>query len=240
MAPFLIHRIGLEAYGFFLFLFSLSNMLGVVNLGLGDAALRHVAFYHGRGDVDGINRVVSASFWLFLALSILVSVLLWPFAGTVSSLLKVTGLTHDAARVLVQLAIVGFLLRFVSGAFSAIPQGFLRYDVFSLLVVGESIVRVIGQVIVSCAEWGCTVCFCGMCICRALWTIAVVITARLLLPSLSIRLSLVRAGLAEVSGYSFFVFLSQIVGMAWQHADRLLLGFFVGAGSVALFAVPRS
>jgi O-antigen/teichoic acid export membrane protein len=61
LTPFLIGRLGADSYGLFLLVTSVSGFLGVMDLGLGQATVRYVAYYCGREDLAGINRCVGAT-----------------------------------------------------------------------------------------------------------------------------------------------------------------------------------
>jgi len=68
---------------------------------------------------------------------------------------------------------------------------------------------------------------------------AAVIVSKLLINGLTVlRLPNIE-GIREIFSYGIFAFASQLVGMAWQYADRILLAIFVSAGAIAYFSVPQ-
>jgi O-antigen/teichoic acid export membrane protein len=239
MAPFLIHRIGHAHYGVYLFLSSLSGMLGVLNLGLGEATLRYVAYYHGRGDNEGINRVLGATLFIYAIMGTAAAAALFFFAPQVGRLLRESAADQGLVVMLVQITSLGFLLRFMAGAFLAVPQAALRYDLYARVILGESVVRTIGQVLVVLAGWGIMGLILWSAAAGLFLLAATVLLVKYLIPDLSLWQMPSRQGFREVFGYGVFAFLSQLLGLVWQYADRLLLGAFVGASAIAFFAVPQ-
>ena len=73
LAPFLIHRIGEIYYGLFILLASISGLLGIINLGLGEATLRFVSYYYSEKDYSGINRVFGATLAVYAIMGSLTS-----------------------------------------------------------------------------------------------------------------------------------------------------------------------
>ena len=239
MAPFLIHRIGEAHYGLYLLLASITGMLGVVDLGLGEATLRYAAHYYGRGDSSGINRAVSATLSVYGVMATLAAVGLFFGVGWVISWFKLSPEQHSLVFLLLRIAAVTFWLRFLAGPFFAVPQALLRYDVSARLRVAESVVRAAGHVAV--VLWGAGIL--GMIV----WNLVVAIgflfasvaAAKWLVPSLRLFVLPTKRGLQEVFGYGLFAFVGNLVGLAWRYADRMLLGAFLGTAAVAYFAVPQ-
>ena len=239
MAPYLIHRIGERYYGVYLFLASISGVLGVLNLGLGEATLRYVAYYHARDDSEGVNRVIGATLFVYGIMGVVAATVLFVFASLIGGLLGESSVDNDLIAVLVWVTGLGFLVRFLVGAFLSLPQAVLRYDVYARIILGESIVRTVGQILVICAGYGLV----GLILCDVavgtLLLLTTAIMAAYIVPDFRLWRLPSGRGLREVFGYGVFAFLSQIFGLVWQYADRLLLGAFIGASAIAFFAVPQ-
>jgi O-antigen/teichoic acid export membrane protein len=239
MAPFLIHRIGEAHYGVYLFLASISGMLGVLNLGLGEATLRYVAYHDARGDNEGVNRVIGATLFVYVIMGIIAAAVLFVFAPLVGGLLGESPVDNNVITMLVRVTSLGFLVRFLAGVFLSLPQAVLRYDLYARLVLSESIVRTIGQILVILAGCGLAGLIIWNVAVGVLLLLATVFMARHIVPGLRLWQLPSGRGLKEVFGYGVFAFLSQILGLVWQYADRLLLGAFIGASAIAFFAVPQ-
>ena len=238
LTPFLIGKIGTDHYGLFILLMSISGMMGIMNLGLGEATLRYVAYYYGRNDMAGINRVVGATFSVYVVMGLLGWAALFFGAGWITGLLALSPADQALGASLLRLTAFSFGLGFVSGSYASIPQALQRFDISTKVSIAQSIFQVAGTV---------TILFAGLGIYElVLWSVATAIfmqvvntiVAKRLIPNLHLRPRPSKAGLKEVFGYGVFSLLGSILGMVWNQADRLLLGAFVNASAVAFLTVP--
>lgn len=65
MAPFLVHHLGNGGYGFWELIMGLVGYLGVLDLGVAPAVMRHVALAWGKGDKDNVVQVINTGFATF-------------------------------------------------------------------------------------------------------------------------------------------------------------------------------
>lgn len=239
LAPYLIHHLGVENYGVYLFLATISGMLGLANLGLGEATLRYVAYYASRKDIVGINKVFRATFFVTLVSG---SIAATTTIATASWIINSLNFLHLEARFgvyLLQLTAIGFLIRFVAGTFISIPQALLRYDIYCQIVIAESVLRAVGCVVVVFVGADLE----GLMFLNLLLSLfflaAALITSKRLIAGLVFWGLPSRQAIREVFGYGIYAFASQLVGIGWQYADRILLGVFVSASAIAYFSVPQ-
>lgn len=68
LTPFIIDRIGMEDYGLWALALAVSGMLGLMDFGLATAAVKYVAEFSARGDIEGRNRVVSTLLSCYLCI----------------------------------------------------------------------------------------------------------------------------------------------------------------------------
>jgi len=239
MSPFLIHRIGVEDYGIYLLLASITGALGLLNLGLSEATLRFVAYYYSKDDLAGVSRVLTSTLFVYALLGTIAAVALFCGASWLNQWFKLGAHRVGLMPFLLRLTAVTFWLRFIAGPFFAVPQALLRYDVSTGITVAESLVRVAGQVglvlkgggLVALVAWNLVV--------GVVFLFMTGGVALAMVPGLRIVAIPSLDGLREVFGYGLYAFLAQLVGMIWRYADRVLLAAFVGVGAVAQFAVPQ-
>ncbi|HEX8949182.1 MAG TPA: hypothetical protein VF790_09495, partial [Dissulfurispiraceae bacterium] len=114
--PFLIRHIGSGNYGLFVLLMSVSGLLGIMNLGLGEATLRYTAYYYGRQDIVGINRVVGATLSVYLVVSIIIVGGLSLASPFVVKFIAVPPHEHELGIKLLRITAITFSLKLFSGA----------------------------------------------------------------------------------------------------------------------------
>jgi O-antigen/teichoic acid export membrane protein len=239
LTPLLVAKIGTDHYGLFVLLMTISGFMGIMNLGLGDATLRFVAHYYGKNDLEGINRVVSATFSVFILTGFLAWALLFWGAPTMVGLLSVAPAEKSLTVNLLQLVSISVGLGFVGSAFSSIPRALQRYDISSRVQVAQSIFQAGGTVTILILSPGIHE--------LVLWSVATalftqilnVVIAKRLIPRIRLWPSPNRRGLKEVFGYGIYSFINHVLILVWGQADRLILGALVSPAAVAYLSVPQ-
>jgi len=239
LAPFLITRLGESQYGMYILLVSVSSFLGIMNLGLGEATLRYVAFYFGREDLEGVRRVFQATLFVYAISGALSFLILFFGAPFLVNLFKLQLAEKNLANSLFKLTAIAFFVRFISGPIGAVSQGLLRYDIYSKINIIENILRIIGSILFILLGFGLS----GLMILNIILSLFCLVTnmvlTKKLVPSISFLPVTSKSALKEVFGYGIFAFLSQIFGIIWQNADRMILGALIGTSAIAFFAVPQ-
>ena len=239
LTPFLISKLGTYYYGFYVILMSISGFMSVLNFGMGEAALRFVAFYHGRSDMPGINRTVGSVFSIYIVMGILGALILSVGARPIVGLFKISSEEISLGRNLIQLTALTFLFECLGATFSTIPTALQRFDINTKLSIVQSAFQVSGTVILLLTGYGIYALVLWNLIVTVLVQITNVIIGKRLISALRIGPSFSREGTKEVFHYSFFSMLTNILGIIWANADRLLIGAFVSPNAVAFLSVPQ-
>jgi O-antigen/teichoic acid export membrane protein len=240
LTPWLVGHLGLDYYGILLIVWSLTGVLGVMNLGLGEATLRYVALYYGKHDLPGINRVLGSTLALYLGASLAVSTVLLFAAPSVAAWLKVTDSQRPIVEVLVRMTAAVVTLGILSRTVGAVPAALQRYDVSTKVNVVQSVARFGGYLLIAGLGFGV--------VHLVLWDIVTLsamlcvqfIVARSLLPGLVVRPNFSRHAARELIGYSVFSFLTYVFHTTHREAAKLLTGRFLGPAGVSLVGVPDS
>ncbi len=240
LTPFLTASLGADYYGLFLLVTSISGLLTVMDLGLGQATLRYVAYYYGRNDLAGINRAMGSTSAVYLVTGSLAWAMLFFGAPWLASWLALAPADVALGISLLRLTAFNLGLMLVSGAFGAIPPALQRYDINSLVTVAQSALQVVGTVVILRSGGGVYELVLWAVISTLVRQIANVVIAKCLIPRLRLMPLPSRAGLREVFGYGVFATATQMLGIVWKEADRLLVGGLLNTASVAYLSVPKS
>jgi len=237
--PFMIKQLGDSNYGFFIFLGTINGMASIANFGFGEASLRYIALYHNSNDISSTRRIISTSFWTYVLLGSITTLAIVFLAQPIVGLLKDLKLVLKSAIYLVRISAITFLIRFIFGLFSTIPQAVQRFDVSGKIAIVETILRVVFYVTVLLAGYGIIgVVYAELLLAIIISVINITISSKLLDTS-DFFSKPTSATLKEIFNYSIFSFLTQIVGLLWQYTDRILLGYFIGSAAIAYFSDPQ-
>ena len=70
ITPIVIFHLGIKNYGIYLFINVIISFLGLLDLGIGIAVSKHMAFYYGKRDSAGITALTHTANSLFLLIGI--------------------------------------------------------------------------------------------------------------------------------------------------------------------------
>ncbi len=237
--PFLIENIGAASYGFFIFLGTINGIASVANFGFGEATLRYAALYYAKNEIPAVKNLLTTSLLTYVFLGGLVGFVVYMFAPQISDLLKEKSIDAETSIYLIRISVASFFVRFTFGIFAIVPQAVQRFDISSKMTIGETLLRIGLYVIVISRGCGLT----GLVQCEFLLALIHVIANYIISSSIFKKMwflgTFSGALFKEIFSFSIYSALSQIIGLLWQYADRLLLGYFIGSAAIAYFSVPQ-
>lgn len=111
--PFVLARIGLEAYGLWTTIFLLVSYLGLSTLGISNVYIKYVAEYHARREYDKANTLLSTGLSITVPLCSALYAAIWLGWGWVAKLLHLPT-SHAADGKEAVLIVVGIFLASIS------------------------------------------------------------------------------------------------------------------------------
>ena len=240
MMPFLIHRLGDTQYGIWALVISFTGFLGLFDFGVSGSVVKYVAEFKAKKDNDGLNRVCSSAYYVYLAagaLAFLVSIVM--AVGFVHNF-KIPQEEISGARWVT--LIVGFQigLTLPLGFFTGYMRGMQRYDhvagislailfvrslfIVALVLMGYRLVAIALAHLISTMVGGAI---------RAIYVFRTN-------PDLRLRLSLITTDkLAMVSRYSVLIFLYFMATRFVFSAGSLVIGYYLTAAAITFYAIPQ-
>lgn len=239
LTPFLITKLGSHNYGIYVIVMSVTGFMSVLNFGMGEATLRFLAYYHERNDILDLNRIITSSFVIYLLVGGIGCIILLIFANGIASLFKMSPTETALAKDMLKLMGIIFFFDCLSATFNAIPAALQRYDLKTKITIFQSIIQVTGTVILLLSGYGIYALVVLTLFVTLFIQLIYLFVARRLLPGIALRFNNLKMGMREVFNYSFYSMLSNIMGIIWANADRLLLGAFIGPNAVSFLSVPQ-
>lgn len=241
IAPFVVHHLGNTAYGVWVMVASLMSYMGLLDLGLRGAVTRFVSRDYSQGNHSQASRVVSAALALRVIVGLVIIFVSALLADVGSKFLRIPPDMLQATRSVILLTGVSLAVTLVCGVFGGVLAALGRFDLLSSVTVIQSLCRAGGVVwllksghgIVALAVWELIV--------ALLANAAIVTLSFLLYSNLRILVKLPdRDILRSIWGYSFFIFVINSSVQIIYYTDNLVVGAFISASAVALYAVGGS
>ena len=239
LTPYIIHKVGVEHYGLYILLLSLTGLMGTFQLDLGEAVLHFVAKYHAGRKPDGVNRVLGGALGLYLVAAVFGGFLLMYAAPWVVDRFATNPKDTDLAVRMVRMAVVGIFFGLLVGVYSAVPRALEDFRHYAGLLLAHSVIQTAGTLVILLALPRVDMLYAWVVFSQLFLVVGFAITARRLVPGLRIRPSWNPAAFREMTRYGMFSLGTRILAAIWAQTDRLLLGAFCGTAAVGYFGVPK-
>lgn len=151
--PITVRGLGTDRYGLLVLVAALTSYLGLMDLGLGAAIIRYISYYRARNEGRPILGIVRfALIWFFVAGLVGAAILAIGSPWLVQDVLRIPMDLWPTAETVVRLTAVNFVLVMLLSVVSAIPQGFLRYDINAAVVCIFGTLSAVGPAVL--VSWG--------------------------------------------------------------------------------------
>ncbi|RKL66428.1 hypothetical protein CR203_16180 [Salipaludibacillus neizhouensis] len=237
--PFLINSLGQSEYGIYALMGAMIASFTLMDFGFGNAITRYVSQYRFEGRKDKESNLIGMSILIYLviaALALLLGIVLYYFIEDIYS----SGLTTNElniAKAIFIIAILNLSVSFFIGALNAYIQAYEKFTIINLFNFVRLIIRIaVLYTLLSLGYKSIAVVIVDT-ILNLVTGIAYVVYSKF---KLNLKISfdkMDRKLLKEISGYSFFVFLSNLADMFYWRVCLLILGAISGSTSVAVFAI---
>ena len=239
LTPFILGTLGRSAYGIWTLTASLLAYLPQLQAGLNSAVNYQVPHRHQKGDLAGINRVVSTVF-AFYALTALVGIgftafVVWKFPVWFS----VPSELVNTSRVVIALVGGAALATLVTSVYNGVLTGLQRYDIMAGSRTGFLLVRAAAIVLMLSMGAGLVGLAGAASAVQALTAVWVVYAAYRVLPGLRLERSAVDLRLLpELLLYSTSTLMFTSGQLIVSQASKVLVGLLFTPADVADFAIP--
>jgi len=237
--PFLVINLGENKYGFLIFLTTINGLSVIADFGLGDSSIKFISESYLKQDFNKIYKIISNGTILYFLIALTMLSLIYIFKSNIILLIKDLKYDFLQAQNLLVLNFIAFAIRLSFSAFSSIPKAIQRYDLSSKIVVIESILRVLSYVLTIKLGYGLSGIIYSEIFLSIFSSSCYFIISLKIFKNLKLSFIPDQIVIKEISGYSFYIFISQLLGVFWQYTDRILLVYFVGTTALTFFSIPQ-
>lgn len=237
-APYLLHHLGASQFGIWVLASAAINSGNTLSSGFGDAAIKYVAMYRGRGDSVGIGRIVRGMISINLALGGIFAVVVWSFAPYAAD--HIAHIDPQMLNVCVQSFRIGSLLlvvRSIDGVFASTLRAFERYSPAVRITICSRIASLLAAIALVARGQGVTeIMLATLCIATTA-ALAQGLVVRFIAGKIVFLPSWHRETLLMIAGFGGYSWLQAASAVVFGQADRLLIGMFLGAPAAGIYAL---
>jgi O-antigen/teichoic acid export membrane protein len=243
LTPFLIHRLGLTAYGVWALALTLTFAGGYAalsELGIEGATVRYVAEASVEDNLDAVNGMVSTSLAVFCAVALLLTPIAIALAHPLVELFGVP--THLRGAATTCFVIVGVQLAFElpARAFVAVLEGTQEFITYQGVELARALLQAALYVFVLLEGWGivglagalAASSFAGL---LAYWVLAHRAVAGLRVSPFRAR----RSELARLVRFGGGVFTLRLVSTVYNQMDKAIVGIALGPRPAGLYEIAN-
>ncbi len=237
--PIMLRLLGQSEYGLYQLVHSVVAYLSLLSLGFTASYVRFYSRYKANGQEDRISKLNGMFLVVFLAIAAIAVLCGLIMTINIDKIFK-DGLTVDeygTARVLMILMVFNLSLTFPNSVFTCITSAHEEFLFQRLLLVLQNLLNPFLTLPLLIMGYGSV----------AMVIVTTVITFAHLLSNiwfvcLRLREKFVFNGfdfslLKEIWGFTFFIFLNQIIDQINWSVDRYLLGRMIGTSAVAIYSL---
>jgi O-antigen/teichoic acid export membrane protein len=237
LSPYILHRLGDEAFGLWILIFSATGYYGLFDLGIRSSIVRYIAKYSATEEYDELNRLVNTAMFSYSGIGVVAMCITLIAAYYVNSIFRIPADFVVTARWLLLMVGTSVSLGFPLGVFSGILEGLQRFYLLNFTSISSTLIRAL--LIVVALRHG-----------RGLLTVALVtvslpllnqfVNAAAVFRHLPLRLGIQyvnRSSLRRIASYSGTTFLIIVAGRLRFKSDALVIGTFVSAAAVTYFTI---
>lgn len=238
--PIIVHGLGEDGYGIFILVTAIIGYFALLDINVTAGSVKYLSEYAAKNDESRIDQTITLGLLVYVLIGLVGALLILGAAGfLVEDVFHIPDALHGIAFTSLQIAAAGFLFGQIQSYLQSVPQALLRYDVSARLEMGFGIALPLATVALLLFGYGLVEIIvlrvlASVLNCLLLWR-----SIRKLFPDFAWRRpqrSLVRS-LLEFSAFSF---LSKVAALTYAHADKLIIGAFVGMKPLAYYTVAAT
>lgn len=240
ITPYIIHKIGVSAYGLIIIANTIISILSLLEFGIGASLIKSLSEGTENGNNKFIEELMGTMLTLNVLLALLGSLVFIIIANFGSLWFHVPADVSGSVKTLFILAAAAFAAASVSTPFISVLPALQRYDLLSKISIGNIVLLNIAMAVavklgyrqqgILALQFASNL---GMLI------VCFILTKRLL-PGVRIKFHFGLAKLSQVASFGIFVFVKNVATQALTHFDKVIVTSVLGPAAVSYYSVPGS
>ena len=237
LSPYILHRLGDEAFGLWVLIFSITGYYGLFDLGIRSSIVRYVAKYSATNNYEELNRLINTAMASYGTVGILALLVTFGGAFYVAPIFKISTNFLSTARSLFLMVGTAVSLGFPLGVFGGILEGLQRFYLLNFTSISSTLLRAL--LIVLALRHGHGLLTVAI-ITVSLPLLAALVNATVVLHLVPLRFSpryVERSSLQRIANYSGATFMIILAGRLRFKTDAVVIGTFVSSAAITYFAI---
>jgi O-antigen/teichoic acid export membrane protein len=235
--PIIVHRLGDDAAGIWVLIFSITGYYGLFDLGIRSSVIRYVSRAKATDDQEGASRVISTSLFSYTCIGAFAFLITLAASFSVGHFHAVRPEFQSTARWLLLMVGSAVSLGFPLGVSGGILEGLQRFDAQRFPNVAATLLRAVLIVVALRHGYGLLmVAFITVAMPLLASVFCTVVAGRLLPVPLGLRY-VDRATFREMAGYGGTTLIIIIAARLRFRTDSIIIGAFLSTAAITYFNI---
>ena len=239
--PFIVNKLGVDAYGIYSVMFVVIGYFGFMELGLGRAIIKFIAEFHAKKDYDSIKKAIGSALLVYCLMGVIGAVLIYLLTDLfITSVFKIPPGLKNTARWAFYFSAVGFLLNMPCNVFGAIPKALQRFDITnkidiifgSLQTIGSVCLLYLGFSLLSLVILNIIISFLSIC--------TYVAVVKRTFPFIPIAAGFNAGIMKDLFRFGSMVTIDSLLVMLSGRINSFFVGIFLPISSLTYYVIPDS
>jgi O-antigen/teichoic acid export membrane protein len=236
--PFIVHTLGSSHYGIWNLVMSCVGYMAVLDAGIQSAVNRYVARSRGLNDLNGVSAIYSTAISIYLCIGLIATVLGVIVASNIETFFNIPAADKTVARDVMFIMVAYAAVEFPCNVFGAVIYAYQRFDALNFI-------NVAGYLLLATMVWAALTYSPGLLTyalavvaCGLMKFVAQYVVCKRLVGNLRFSAKLIsRSTVKELMAFSSITFLAIIANYMVFKTDNIVIGAFLSADAVAVYAI---
>ncbi len=237
LSPFILHKLGDEAFSLWVLVFALTGYFGLLDLGIRSSIVKYTAKFMATDDMNRLSSYLSTSMAFYIAIGAVILSATTAGFFYLPLLFRIPAGSLVPARMLLLLSGAGIAVTFPLTVFAGALEGLQKFSWLQLSQIGIALVRAL-LIIVALTNGGGLLAIGAITV--AMNILSYLVFTCIALHALPVRLSARRVEwrvFREIAGYGVFAFAILAAEKLRFQSDAMVIGALVSTTAIASFSI---
>jgi len=239
ITPIIVLKLGVEQYGLFLFINTVSGLVGIITSGVDNAAIREIARAHSTQDTQGLKRLIQTLHSIFIIIGISgFLIIVGGFLIGTKTFPQESFYPKDQLLLFFIITALTFLIQTALRLFQIIPSALQRFDINSIISMTFLTLATVGNAIIVLLGFGIKGLFFYQLILAFIISLIWIIVSLRLLPLVSYSLNIHKKEFMTCIKFGTLSSINEFARTSLISLDRLLIPLFGNVSQLTYYSVP--
>ncbi len=239
--PYILHKLGADAYGILAIVFVVLGYFGFLELGLGKAVVKYVSEFYVKKEFETIGKIIGSALIFYCIIGIAGMVVIWCITGLlVSNALRIPSDLRDIASFVFYISALGFLINMLCNVFGSIPNALQRFDISNKVDLLVATMQTVLSVLLLYFGFFLRELVMLNVVLSILSMSIYMIISRKLLPEVKIKITFSPIMLKRMFKFGGFVAVDNILTAISTRINQLIMGIYLPISLLTYYVIPNS